>query len=262
MKYPLCLLIGLLVTTVNVQSTPLLAEQVIKLDPNQSLPLGDKISLEVSSSNPTMLANKLSDWSSIVVEQLDEGRISITMDAESLFLGEPIKQYTDSSFVIDTGELSTQDFVSGFVQSVGDNKSFKLSELTSYVSNYIDDVTYIHGFNIASIVATQRSGDCTEYAVLLTALARSLGLPARVVIGTVILEETKHVSAFGHAWSEVWRDGQWHLLDAALYGSEARRHFYLPTSVLENEGPGYMMSLANGTMLMPKAITNLRSVSP
>jgi hypothetical protein len=54
-------------------------------------------------------------------------------------------------------------------------------------------------------------GDCNEHAVLLTALARAVGIPARVVGGLVYSE-----GAFlYHAWTDAWI-GKWVPVDAAL----------------------------------------------
>ena len=55
-------------------------------------------------------------------------------------------------------------------------------------------------------------GDCNEHAVLLAALARAVGIPTRVVAGTVYLD-----GAFlYHAWCEVWL-GQWVPIDPAFH---------------------------------------------
>lgn len=54
-----------------------------------------------------------------------------------------------------------------------------------------------------------RKGDCNEHAALFAALARSAGIPTRVVAGV-----TFHAGAFYyHAWNEVCLDGQWLSLD-------------------------------------------------
>jgi hypothetical protein len=61
-------------------------------------------------------------------------------------------------------------------------------------------------------VLQMRAGDCNEHAVLLAALARAGGLPARVVAGVVDLD-----GAFlYHAWNEVWLGDGWVSVDAAL----------------------------------------------
>lgn len=54
-----------------------------------------------------------------------------------------------------------------------------------------------------------RKGDCNEHAALFAALARSAGIPTRVVAGV-----TFHAGAFYyHAWNEVCLDGKWLSLD-------------------------------------------------
>lgn len=55
-------------------------------------------------------------------------------------------------------------------------------------------------------------GDCNEHAVLFAALARAIGLPARVVAGTVYVDE----SFLYHAWNEVWLGSGWISLDTTL----------------------------------------------
>jgi hypothetical protein len=64
-------------------------------------------------------------------------------------------------------------------------------------------------FASASETLKRRQGDCTEHGVLLAALARAAGLPARVACGLVY-----HQGEFvGHLWNEVWID-RWVPLDA------------------------------------------------
>lgn len=56
------------------------------------------------------------------------------------------------------------------------------------------------------------AGDCNEHAVLFAALARAVGLPARVVAGTVYADG----SFLYHAWNEVWLGSAWMSVDAAF----------------------------------------------
>jgi hypothetical protein len=61
-------------------------------------------------------------------------------------------------------------------------------------------------------VLQMRAGDCNEHAVLFAALARAVGLPARVVAGLVYAD-----GAFlYHAWDEVWLGERWVSVDAAF----------------------------------------------
>lgn len=63
-------------------------------------------------------------------------------------------------------------------------------------------------------VLERRRGDCNEHAVLYTALARSLGLPARVAVGLVWSDEQQ--GFFYHAWPEVLLAGSWQRFDPTL----------------------------------------------
>ena len=56
-----------------------------------------------------------------------------------------------------------------------------------------------------------RAGDCNEHAVLMAALARAIGLPAREVVGVVYMDG----GFFYHAWNEVWV-GKWVSLDPVM----------------------------------------------
>jgi transglutaminase-like putative cysteine protease len=49
-------------------------------------------------------------------------------------------------------------------------------------------------------VLDRRAGDCNEHTSLFVALARSLGLPARICVGIVYMEN----KFFYHAWPEVF----------------------------------------------------------
>ena len=66
------------------------------------------------------------------------------------------------------------------------------------------------GFASASQTLKEREGDCSEQSVLLAALARSVGIPARCVMGLVYQES----SFYRHMWTEVWV-GRWQPLDSA-----------------------------------------------
>ncbi|NIA06047.1 MAG: hypothetical protein GWP14_00150 [Actinobacteria bacterium] len=88
---------------------------------------------------------------------------------------------------------------------------------------YVDQAVYTKSlgvvyFDPASKVLASGKGDCTEHAVLLGALARARGLPSRIVVGlTQVPASAGRRMEFGyHAWTEVWIDGTWVSLDAAL----------------------------------------------
>jgi transglutaminase-like putative cysteine protease len=65
----------------------------------------------------------------------------------------------------------------------------------------------------AAEVARDRHGTCVGYAVLLASLARAQHIPSRLVMGYVYEDRIWG----GHAWAEVFIDGQWRAVDAAEY---------------------------------------------
>ena len=82
------------------------------------------------------------------------------------------------------------------------------------VAEPTDLVRAIHATPQRTVLETisERSGDCTEFADMLTTLARAAGLPAQTVMGLAYSERSEASLAF-HAWNEVWVDGDWHAVD-------------------------------------------------
>ena len=88
--------------------------------------------------------------------------------------------------------------------------------LEKTVFDSIANKNFSRAFASAAEVAQTLEGDCTEHAVLLAAMARAAGLPARVAIGLVYMAPD---AAFGfHMWTEVFVDGQWTPIDGTLGG--------------------------------------------
>jgi transglutaminase-like putative cysteine protease len=76
-------------------------------------------------------------------------------------------------------------------------------------------------------IATGRAGDCTEHAILAVALLRSLGVPARAVVGMVYCERfegAQNVFVF-HMWAEAHRGGRWVLIDATRPGERKANRY-------------------------------------
>jgi hypothetical protein len=98
-------------------------------------------------------------------------------------------------------------------------------------------------FWTASRAARKRAGDCSEHAVVSAAVARNLGLPARVVVGYVLVSDGVQGFAAGHAWAEVYDGKDWRIVDATPIGAEGPR--YLVAGELTDEGPSYTLSLVD-----------------
>lgn len=74
------------------------------------------------------------------------------------------------------------------------------------------------GYASASEVIQTLKGDCTEHSVLLVALCRAVGIPARAASGILYVDSwlgEKRVFG-GHQWTQVYLDGKWYDVDATL----------------------------------------------
>lgn len=89
--------------------------------------------------------------------------------------------------------------------------SAQVAALTEYVHEYLRYRADAPPQSVRGLLDTPE-GDCTEFADLLTTLARSLGLPARTVFGLAYADGPEPAFAF-HAWNEVEADGTWHVVD-------------------------------------------------
>lgn len=88
----------------------------------------------------------------------------------------------------------------------------------------------------------QRGGDCSEFAFLGAALARALGSPARVVEGWVVETDGALQAAGFHAWTEVWEDGTWHVLDAHRQGRDEPSGSYVAFRVIPPDPEAFSAS--------------------
>lgn len=85
--------------------------------------------------------------------------------------------------------------------------------LTAWVYREVEKVNNV-GIPSAVEVLHNLRGDCNEHTVLLTALARAVGIPARMAAGLVLADLHGTGAAFYyHAWVELWLDGAWHAVD-------------------------------------------------
>lgn len=78
----------------------------------------------------------------------------------------------------------------------------RAERLTRHVNALLEKKPLV-GLPSAREVLRTKVGDCNEHTALYVAMARSLGLPARVAVGLVFL----HGAFYYHAWPEVYVEG-------------------------------------------------------
>jgi hypothetical protein len=99
----------------------------------------------------------------------------------------------------------------------------KMSRLVQGVINHMTgNVDYL-GYATALDALRTRSGDCTEFAVLLAAAARASGIPARIAVGLVYSDRfSGKKDVFSpHMWVQAWNGTQWISYDAGLGSFDA-----------------------------------------
>ena len=115
--------------------------------------------------------------------------------------------FTGASPFIEANEpsiVSAARSVAGSEKNVW--KAAKL--LNQWVHEAITNKGFDTGFASARQTLDSRKGDCTEHSVLMAALARSLGIPAKAVVGLAAVDD----GFYYHMWTEVWV-GEWIPLD-------------------------------------------------
>lgn len=94
----------------------------------------------------------------------------------------------------------------------------KMEALVRIAEQQIVEIDFAGHFSAVEALRRRR-GDCTESAVLLAALGRSIGIPTKVVSGLVYSRGAYHGASnvfLPHSWVIAYVDGRWRSYDAAL----------------------------------------------
>ena len=198
-----------------------------------ALPAGKPARVRITSVEATRLAETLG-------VQIPAGSASFDyiIDAYPQLPSRTERTWLEPTFMIDFDEPAFATLEAEMKERGVRNER---AALVKFVDELIDEDAP-RAWDLASVVATRRQGDCSEHAVLMAALARRAGLPARVIIGIAIVSSDTNHAAIGHAWTEILEGGKWVIADAALNGLEQTVR-YIPIGLIEDEGMGYKMGL-------------------
>ena len=94
----------------------------------------------------------------------------------------------------------------------------RMQALVTAIQKHMTGAIDYRDYHDALTALETRGGDCTEYAVLLAASARALGIPARVVYGVAYSSRfTGQAHVFSpHVWVQAWDGKRWTSYDAGL----------------------------------------------
>jgi transglutaminase-like putative cysteine protease len=120
----------------------------------------------------------------------------------------------------------------------------RIAKISMYVQNLVQyDISYVGTWKDALWIFRNKKGVCLEYATLYAAMVRSIGIPARIIIGYAY--DNSQNAMIGHAWNEVYI-GKWipvdplwgeigyldggHVETARILDNETPDHSYLTRS--------------------------------
>lgn len=132
----------------------------------------------------------------------------------------------------------------------------KAEELRRFVHRTVQYKDLSVGMASASEVARTHEGDCTEHAVLLAAMLKAAGIPARAASGLIYVASfagQSQVMGY-HMWAQAWLDGKWVDLDGTLDDQTPfdATHILLSTSNLDDN------DMANDLMKLAPLLGNLK----
>jgi transglutaminase-like putative cysteine protease len=113
-------------------------------------------------------------------------------------------------------------------------------KINHWVFENIRDKSFDVAFAPANEVARDLRGDCSEHSVLATAMTRAAGIPARIAVGLLYVDnERQRLKGFGyHVWHEVFVNNRWVALDSSWDQTTVdATHIKLSDTSLEGVAP-------------------------
>ncbi|MHB1561430.1 MAG: transglutaminase-like domain-containing protein [Isosphaeraceae bacterium] len=166
-----------------------------KSEPAQVFPADSRQSIRADKENPN----------SAVLEVQTAGPVDGQPAA-----GDVEPQYLKANAIINSDDVRVRTLAQRVTRGMLDPWK-KASAINAWVHQNIRDKNFKKAFASAADVARSLSGDCTEHSVLAAAMCRAVGVPSRVVVGLVYVDD---LGGFGyHMWVEVFANNRWIAID-------------------------------------------------
>jgi hypothetical protein len=131
------------------------------------------------------------------------------LDGEAV-AGAVDEQYRKPNALIDSDDVRVRGLATRVTRGLIDPWE-KATAINRWVAQNLRDKNFKLAFASASEVARNLSGDCTEHSVLAAAMCRAVGVPSRVVVGLIYVDD---LAGFGyHMWAEVFVNNRWVAID-------------------------------------------------
>ncbi len=150
------------------------------------------------------------------VKRIDEHRVEVTVSQEPQSGPDdppPSDSDLDAGPQIEVKDAQIQQLASRVSEKIKEPYELAVA-LRDLVSEHITKKDMSQGFSTAAEVARSRQGDCTEHAVLLAAVCRARGIPARLAAGLVQVSDAQGFAMNYHMWTLIWDGKHWRPVDA------------------------------------------------
>ena len=160
-------------------------------------------------------------------------KLSVTITVSNLYGRYEVEGDLDS-YLYNKGPLS-------FLQNEVVIESLKKYQALKLISDWIQRNIAVGGYykEIRKLEWTlkNKKGDCTEQAMLMVAMAREAGMPARVM-GGYIMEKSGRVFAKDyHNWAEVYVDDRWIIVDPYYRVFDDGYDKYIAMQIVDYDDP-------------------------
>ena len=155
-------------------------------------------------------------------ERTDAASATVRIDADGAAQATPAdaadRRFLAPSVVADAEDPEIRALAAKALRGVPAEPIARCEALRAAVFRHLSDKNLASGFATASECVRSRAGDCTEHGVLLCALLRSQGIPARVASGLLYVPASGDVrNSYGwHMWTQALVGGAWVDLDAVM----------------------------------------------
>jgi transglutaminase-like putative cysteine protease len=150
--------------------------------------------------------------------QTADGNVIEIVDPRSLRPGPRdanVERYLKAEPLLESDAPEIRAEAERAVRAATDDRD-RAERLTRYVNGLLDKKPTVSLPSAREVLRT-KVGDCNEHTALFVAMARSIGIPARIAVGLVFM----HGAFYYHAWPEVYiaeKDGRglWLAVDPTL----------------------------------------------
>jgi hypothetical protein len=178
------------------------------------------------------------------VEPADDGKsatLTVNIDENQPAAAEDraSADYREPSPMADSSDELIVKLAARACAEAPDEPMARAEAMRRFVYEHISAKDLDTAFASASETARMKTGDCSEHGVLLCAMLRAGGIPARVASGLVYADAfAGEKDIFGwHMWTQALIDGKWVDFDATLENRYDAAHVLTGTSSL-SEGAG------------------------